>query len=262
MRIPKFRCRQQGLTLLELAIIIALLGTYIMVLLHYRTNRLDGGDSMATGIQDQIVAAVYRYAERHYRLPCADTNGDGFEGAGPDGCRGAQQHQVGGVPYRTLGLSESDALRTGINTSFFYGVYRKSHNDKSQDTDLAVLEERTNDSNTAPGYRQLDDLRYALSILTSTNVDTDRVHVTGDGDATGPADCATNKIANVAFFVLYAGARDANANGKQLDGANSQLSWPSGGALCVASQTTRASEQYDDSVIAVGFAELLGYLSH
>lgn len=252
----EFRRRQQGLTLIELAIIIALLGTYIMVLMHYRANRLDNGDTVATGIQDQVVAAVYRYAERHYRLPCADTNGDGFEGSG-SGCGTAQQNQVGGVPYRTLGMSESDALNSGMSADYFYGVYR----DQVQNADLTVLEERTGDVPTAAGYRQLDDLRFALSRVTSATINLNQIYVTGDGDMTGSSDC-TNKVTNIAFFVVYAGIGDANGDGNKLDGANSLLSGPSGSHLCVASQTTRHSEQYDDSVVAVGFAELLGYLTH
>lgn len=256
MHALKFRRRQQGLTLIELAIIIALLGTYIMVIMHYRANRIDNGDTVATGIQDQIVAAVYRYAERHYRLPCADTNGDGFEGSG-SGCGNAQEHQVGGVPYRTLGMSESDVLNSGKAANYVYGVYRN----QVQNADLAVLEERTNDAPADAGFRQLDDLRFALSGLTSTTVNPNQIHVTGDGDLTGPADC-TNKITNIAFFVVYVGKGDANGDGNTLDGANSLLSGPSGSHLCVAGQTTRHSEQYDDSVMAVGFAELLGYLTH
>lgn len=258
MQMLKFRRSQQGITLIELAIIVALLGTYIMVLMHYRANRVDHGDTVATGIQDQVVAAVYRYAERHYRLPCADTNGDGFEGSGSGCGDDAQQHQVGGVPFRTLGMSESDTLNSGVGADYLYGVYRNP----AQNADLAVLEERTNDANTDAGFRQLDDLRYALSGQIAATLNAARIHVTGDGDATGAADCTSNKITNIAFFVVYAGIADANGDGNKLDGANSLLSGPSGSHLCVASQTTRHSEQYDDSVVAVGFAELLGYLTH
>jgi len=251
----KFRHQQQGLTLIELAIIIALLGTYIMVIMHYRANRIDSSDTVAVGIQDQVVAAVYRFAERHYRLPCADTNGDGFEGAG-SGCGNAQEHQVGGVPYRTLGMSESDVLTSGKSSDYVYGIYRN----ETENADLAVLEERTSDAPADAGFRDLDDLRFALSQLTSTTVDPSQIYVTGDDDLTGPADC-NNKIANIAFFVVYAGKGDANGDGNKFDGANSLLSGPSSNHRCVAGQTTRHSEQYDDSVVAISFAELLGYLT-
>lgn len=258
MRAPDFGRRQQGLTLLELAMVLALMGTYLMVILHYRAGRISDGDTVESGFQDQIVAATYRYAERHFRLPCADTDGDGLEGSGASGCGGDSQYQTGGVPFRTLGMSESDILGTAVTSPYIYGVYRNA----GQGADLAVLEERTGDQPNDTGYRQIDDLRYALHGLTAKTVDTSRAYVTGDGEATGSANCANNHVTNVAFFVVYAGTRDADGDGKQLDGANASLSSQGSSSVCASGQTTRTSEQYDDSVVAVGFSELLGYLTH
>lgn len=255
MSSPRRSQRQAGFNLLELALVVALLGGMVTVLMQYRSSIIGSDDSEAEGVQEQVIAALYRYAERQFRLPCADTDGDGVEGEG-SGCGDEDSaFQVGGVPYSTLGLS--DLFSSGTAENYIYGVYRNS----SLDADLAAVEERTGDSEGDGGYRQLDDLRYALRTLADASLDTSHIHVTGDVGYTGDADCSTNPVVNVAFFVLYAGTEDADGDGSLFDGENATLSWPSGGAFCVQGQTTRTSEAYDDAVIAVGFAELLGYLS-
>lgn len=250
------RRRESGFNLLELALVLAIMGGLVLVLMYYRDTRIGSSDIEGEGVQEQLVAALYRHAQNNFRLPCADTDGDGVEGSGNDGCgEDDTALSVGGVPYITLGLS--DLFSAGAEESYIYGVYRNT----ALDADLARVEERTGDDEGDGGYRQLDDLRYALRALAEASLDSSRIHVTGDGDYTGEADCSGNPVANVAFFLVYAGRADADGDGSLFDGENASLSWPGGGSLCVQGQATRGSEAYDDSVVAVGFSELLGYLS-
>lgn len=248
--------RQTGFNLLELALVLAMMGGLVLVLMNYSGGRFGASDIEGEGVQDQVVAALYRYAQNNFRLPCADTDGDGVEGSGSEGCGDDDSaRSVGGVPYSTLGLT--DLFGDGTEENYIYGVYRNT----TLDADLASVEERTGDDEGDSGYRQLDDLRYALRSVADTSLDSTRIHVTGDGDYTGEADCSAHPVANVAFFLVYAGADDADADGGPFDGENASLSWPAGGSFCVQGQATRGSAVYDDSVVAVGFSELLGYLS-
>jgi len=248
--------KSRGFTLLELALILVLLGSALVVVMHYRPTILGQQSAVAEGYQDQITAAVFRYALRHYRLPCADTNGNGLEGDSSGVC-GSSGKTVGGVPFVTLNMTDSTALSDDVRQSYIYGVFRGS----TTATDLATLAERTGDSIGDSQYLSLDDLRFALRTLASQGLDASRIHVTGDGLQAGSADCSTNRISNLAFFVVYSGSLDADQNGNPFDGVHNQLTWPSGGSRCVSGPETPESEQYDDSVIAVGFAELLGYLT-
>lgn len=252
-----FPRRQQGFTLLELALVLVVLGGMAMIAMQYRNYSLNEDDATARAYQDQVAAALYRYAERHYRLPCADTNGNGLEGGGGGCGQGQITDMVGGVPFLTLGMSNSQGLSEADRQRYVYGVFR----DGTTDTDLSTLAERTGDTSGAEGYLSVDDLRYALRSLGDRALDTNRIHVTGDDQQAGAANCSSNPIANLAFFVAYAGTRDADADGSPFDGQNSELNWPTGGAFCVSGPQTGQGAQYDDTVIVVSFAELLGYLS-
>lgn len=251
-----FSHRQQGFSLLELGMVIAIMGCVLLVVMHFRAQTLSQDDVVARGYQDEIAAAIYRYAERHYRLPCADTTGNGFEG--DDGsCTSGATQMVGGVPFLTLGMSEAQGFSEAVRQRYIYGVFR----DTSPEADLATLAERTGDTPGTSGYLSLDDLRFALRSLGGRAFDSARIHVTGDDKQAGAADCGTNPVANLAFFVAYAGASDADGDGKSFDGENKNFNWPSGGGLCVAGPLTEQGNEYDDATIAVGFAELLGYLT-
>lgn len=250
--------RQQGFTLLELALVLLLMGGMALIVISYQRYSLKQQDAAAQGYQDQIAAALYRYANRHYRLPCADTNGNGHEAGSSGQCQqGKTAHMVGGVPFLTLGMTAAQELNQAARQRYVYGVFR----DDTPDTDLTALVERTDDSLGDSGYLSRDDLRYALRQLGQRSLDTSRIYVTGDNQQAGTADCNGNPIANLAFFVAYAGTRDGNGNGQMFDGENASLSWPSSSGLCVSGPLTGQEKRYDDTVIAVGFAELLGYLS-
>lgn len=248
--------------MLELSIVLAVVGVLLVVAMNYRNANQDRPSENSADFQNQIIAAVYGFAARNYRLPCADTDGDGYEGVGsPGSCTTTDSnYMVGGVPFKTLGLETPTIFGNGFEKQFIYGVYRNT----AIDADLARIVERTGDAAGDSGYLQLNDfkkgLRNAGAVLTIA-ADAGRIHVTGDGVATGAINCASNRVVNVALFVVHSGSRNADASGGLFDGANGPLAWPGGGSTCVASPNTPKTAQYDDTVRAIGYAELLGYVS-
>jgi prepilin-type N-terminal cleavage/methylation domain-containing protein len=263
------RQSEHGYTMLELAIVLAVLGVLIVTVMHYRNPDADRTTTTASDFQEQIIASIFDFAERNFRLPCADTDGNGFEGSGsPGGCTATDtNYVVGGVPYKSLGLAIPSVLGNGYEKRFIYGVYRKTNVTVTDDADLAMLKERTGDVAGDGGYLRMNDFKKALrnaeATLPPAATDAARINVTGEGGSTtGAINCSSNHVMNVAFFVVNGGASDADANGSLFDGANNALSWPGGGSLCVAGPHAPGNSQYDDTVRAIGFSEILGYFSH
>ena len=248
--------------MLELSIVLVVVGVLLVAVMNFRSPSRDRSAENADDFQDQIVLSIYDFAGRNFRLPCADTDGDGYEGAGsPGSCTTADtSYQVGGVPFKTLGLLTPTVFGLGFEKNFAYGVYRNT----AIDSDLAVLAERTSDVAGDSGYLQLDDFRKALrnaGATLSLATDSSRIHVTGDGASAGSLNCSTNRVRNIAFFVANGGGQDADGNGSPFDGVNAPLTWPSGGSTCIASPNAPVTALYDDKARAIGFAELLGYVS-
>lgn len=248
---------ERGYTMLELGVVLAVVGVLLVTAMYFHDPGKGRTIESAAEYQDKIVESIYSFAARNFRLPCADTDGDGYEG-GAAGC--AATDVVGGVPYKTLGLVIPGALGSGFEKQFMYGVYRNA----ALDADLASLVERTGDAAGDSEYLQLNDLRKALRNANASlgALDAALIHVTGDGSSkTGAISCAGNKVVNVAFFVVNGGTRDADADGSLFDGENAPMTWPGVGKICVSGPHTPATAQYDDAVRAVGFSELLGHLT-
>lgn len=76
--------------------------------------RRSSTDAASVRQLDDAEAALLAFSAAHGRLPCPDTNADGFEDTGSCGA-------VGGVPYATLGFSAPVVNAVGL--PFKYGVY-------------------------------------------------------------------------------------------------------------------------------------------
>lgn len=114
---------QAGLTLIELAIVLVVLGLVLGMTLpliselskqrHYRSTQRD---------MEEIKEALAGYAGIHAKLPWADTNGDGVGDSG---------QSVGAIAYVEVGLGATDAWRK---------AYRYDVNDRlTTTTSLAAL---------------------------------------------------------------------------------------------------------------------------
>ncbi len=111
------RIRQSGFTLIEMAIVMAimafLVGGLLAPLSAQRENRLraESRQMLATGTE-----ALYGFALTNGRLPCPDTNNDGLE----DNPCAAANNQInsGRLPFATLGVQGIDPW----NNRLFYTV--------------------------------------------------------------------------------------------------------------------------------------------
>jgi len=203
------------------------------------------------GVKQALVA----FTIVHHRLPCADTNGDGFEGAG-GGCGTTGGFQTGHVPYATLDIPMSGAPGADVlSASIVYGVYRNTN--AVVDADLVIAKERTgNQIGDLPGYDDLGDFRKALVNASNATVNGLFVYMTGVGRN---KNCTTVKH-HVAFVLASPGYEDADGDGNALDDINAGLSLTGSGTHCFASPDQRRSAVYDDGTLAMSFGMLAGML--
>lgn len=252
-----FSVQQSGFTLIELAVVLIMIGLITgaaIRLYHPAQDRIDEvkAEQILLGIKQSLIS----FAISHRRLPCADTNSNGFEG-GAAGCGAAATAQTGSVPYATLGIDLPGTPGQEIfRRDIVYGVYRNNNAIPASDADLAIVLERTGDLLGDSRYQDLGDFRRALTNGATAATSSNFVYRTGDGD-TSAENCGTNVVANAAFLLASAGTQDANLDGNRFDGVNEALNLDGSGAKCFASAAKRRNADYDDVTVGMGFTELL-----
>lgn len=252
--------RERGFSLLELTVVLGVMGIIGAAAIGI-SGKAGGGAGGRGGSRDEFTQQVYLqrfsqavigFAQRNHRLPCPDTDGDGLEDC-------SAVNVFGAVPFLTLETGVSGPAASEQARRFIYGIYRAPE----VDADLGVLDERTGDVQGDLGYFDRNDLVVALSNAHRASANEGRLRVAG-AQSTGRSTSCANDWRNVAFVLTTSAGRDADrlASPKSdFDGANGHLVWPSGGGTtCVENPAVGQSEHYDDTVIAVGFTELLGYL--
>jgi hypothetical protein len=264
------RGRQRGFTILEMALAVTIMGTLMiaMMVAHKLDTSASGSVSDVT-FRDSVVTALYNFAKRNHRLPCPDVDGDGFEDVVAAVCD--TTIKSGGVPYYTLGMTLSGPLGTGIDRLLVYGVFRGGG---VVARDLTMSAERSLPTpHVAPNvsYDNVDDLKQALinAAAASTPVVATEVFVTGNDTNSGTSNCGSNKVANMAFVVAFAGSLNADGAGSEFDGAHlvgagwdATTKWSSVKAnTCFVGPGKPVSPTYDDQVRAISFTELIGVLS-
>lgn len=104
----------KGFTLLEMAIVLAIVGLILGALLIPMSTQISMRDNRQTQINLGLIKeALIGYAVSNNRLPCPDTDFDGLENATPDVVPNTPQDFIcvndeGTLPYKTLGVESSD----------------------------------------------------------------------------------------------------------------------------------------------------------
>ena len=101
------RQRHGGFTLVELAVVIAILGLVLGTLLAPLRAQIDAARIReAERMLGEIREALIGYAITRGALPCPDVVSDGVNGVAPAACAGAALEGV--LPFQTLGVPRAD----------------------------------------------------------------------------------------------------------------------------------------------------------
>ncbi|MBC9072731.1 prepilin-type N-terminal cleavage/methylation domain-containing protein [Thauera sp. CAU 1555] len=224
----------RGMTLVELAVVLAVVGVFALLIVQLSARQVAQRDSEAA---DAMLAdahnAVLGFVFAHDRLPCPDTSGDGNENCGAE---------VGRLPWRSLGLpaSAGPAVRYGV----YHGAVSLSSPTARLET-LTLLGSALVASHLPPAAsgRGLDlcaSLRAAASAP-----EAERLRIVQADGSTLPA----------AFALAHGLGSDADGNGSFFDASH-------GGADPVFEAPSRAQDtNYRDRSVAMGFDALWGRLS-
>ena len=244
---------QNGFSLVETAIALALLGLVALLFVSYwkTTTQVRITDAQSE-LLGRAQAAVVSFAYVNSRMPCPALDQSGIEASG---CPPAVH--VGFLPWRTLGLPEAaaGAIRYGVRRNTLPAPV-----DPLLNLDLAVKIDRFAPlvpdgviaQNTIPfsinrllGHANQIDLCSALSKI--DDAPTAGVLQTS---APGSAD-----LRPVVFAMALPGLGDANGDGNVFDGFQSGL------APTFNAPSTAQSADYDDNVVAMAAPTLFAALS-
>ena len=99
--------RHEGFTLVELAIVIAIVGFLLGAFLVPLRTQIDAARIRETErMLGEIHEALIGYAIIHGALPCPDIVADGIDGAAPPACTGAALEGI--LPFQALGVPRAD----------------------------------------------------------------------------------------------------------------------------------------------------------
>lgn len=230
--------RQQGMTLIELSLMLIVLGliTAVMVSLVPSMTRLASVESAINDVSD-TQNAIAGFALTTGRLPCADANQDGLED-----CPAV----AGGFPYLTVGIGAP--LRNAYGYDYRYVVYARRDNTPMNDAELTKASDRWQPT-LVSGLPPVAELT-AMESITPT----DLCRALGVAQASTVNDqslsleyLAASEV--VAYVLVNPGQADRNGNGSLFDGVNTD-------GLSVEHPLRRSSRDYDDSVSVMRFNQL------
>ncbi len=257
---PKCSIKVKAFTLIELSIVLVIVGIIISSAQAFYRSTIKTSNNIKIDSQlASISQSLITFALQNKRLPCADVDGNGYEGSGNGNCGSAGLYQTGSVPYKTLEMSQMSNTQTQLmKKDIVYGVYRNSNATATNDADLSRAIERTSDAAGSQYYINIYDFIKALSTANSTLKTSSYIYTTGIGSN---ENCATIVTRNYAYILVSAGIEDADNNGNVFDGVNTNLKQDGTGSKCFVSSKRRMSNQYDDKVLVMNFQSLIGKMN-
>jgi prepilin-type N-terminal cleavage/methylation domain-containing protein len=233
--------RQAGFTLLELAVVLAVIGALgLLVGSAFANVGERHSRDQARAAAEQARQAVRAFMLRNHRLPCPDTSSNGLaREASP--CLATDA--VGWLPYESLGLE-----RPADRDRMIYAVYRGGAGaDPVVPSGGATA--GTDFEDTGSLQRTLARMIANMAVPVTT-----QPYLTGTASTTA---CGL-PVANPAF-VIVAPVNDRDGDGSGFDDVDAPL--PDHTSRCVASDARPADARYDDVVLAEGAQALLGVLT-
>jgi prepilin-type N-terminal cleavage/methylation domain-containing protein len=240
---------QDGFSLVEMAVAMAVLGLLAWTV----TSAYGNADAVrerdrARQEGEALREAMRAFALANARLPCPDSDGDGWEGDAAGNCAAAVES--GQFPFRSVGR---DLPEAGYRPA--YAVYRAANDAvPALDADLAVAKERGSDVVGGRHYRDVIDLVLALGNAAATAAPGSHVRLTGDAAAAGAIDCAGNVRSTPAYFLVFP-LRDRSGVGDRFDSVHGP------GSNCAYAPATALAHDRDDVVVAEAADVLAGWLN-
>jgi prepilin-type N-terminal cleavage/methylation domain-containing protein len=252
--------KHQGFTLIELAIVLVVVGIIISTVQSFYRDSIKTAEFVKIQSQlESINQALVTFALQNKRLPCADTDGNGYEASGAGSCGTGVMNHTGAVPYKTLGMNQMADTQTQLSKrNIVYGVYRNGNATAANDADLTDNKERTGDLPGSQFYKNNFDLIKALSNANTATKSNNFIYTTG---IAGNENCASFNNGNFAYILTSAGIEDSNNDGNVFDGVNTGLRLNGTGTHCFSSTQKRKNNQYDDVVLVMNFQSLIGRLN-
>lgn len=254
--------RQSGFTLIELAIVLAIMGLLLGMGLTAGKEYLAQQKVKSTAQKlEAVQESLSLYVARMKRLPCPDTDHDGDEerDAGDTQCNNTQTS--GTIPWIDLGLP-GDAARDSWNNWLVYRVYDQAAGSLIADDalDMSKCDPATAATATAivacasgeaPNDFLFDRGFYVKTVPDAAGGGTS----IADPDPNGAANpAALTTMPTGAAYVLISTGADATATGYQAQNLNTLAlattrDAPNGfSAFVAASRSDVAATQFDDIV--------------
>jgi prepilin-type N-terminal cleavage/methylation domain-containing protein len=255
------QAKSKGFTLIELALVILVIGVIVSAAQSFYRDSIKTSEyAKINSHLEGINQAIITFAMENKRLPCADTDGNGYESSGsPPVCRAGVLDQTGAVPYKTLGMNQmADTQTQLVLSNIIYGVYRNANSTLISDADLAQNIDRTGDLPGSQYYQNNFDLIKGLTNAETAIKSNSYIYTTGIGTN---ENCSTFNQTNLAYVLVSAGIEDQDNDGNVFDGVNKNLKLNGTGTNCFASSSQRKNNQYDDVVLVMNFQSLIGRLN-
>jgi prepilin-type N-terminal cleavage/methylation domain-containing protein len=240
----RFLQSRAGFSLLELSIVLLVIGLMYAATAGISRSLMRSVDLEKTrSIMSDARKAVIAFSMTNHRLPCPATVGTGVENC-------AAGVAVGTLPWATLLLSGPvfDTAQQGL----VYAVYRNANAVLASDADLATLPNRVDLLNEIVGSLNRNDFCRGLQ-NGAADAPLNTLASTSTATVLPWTGCTAGAFRNQAFVLASGGYEDMSGDGNFFDGENSD-----GLLFCFDSPLRPGDATYDDLVIGVSFAEIIG----